>query len=61
MAFEKVATCTVSNKLLLERRYQECAFKETTARFVRIKFISSYHFNAYAKIPQIQLHGRLAR
>jgi hypothetical protein len=47
--------------LLLETRYQECEFKETTARFVRIRFVSSYHFNAWAKIPQIQLYGHVAR
>ena len=59
-SFRSVGQCALTNRLLLETRYQECELAPTTARYVKLKFMSSYHFNAWAHIPQVQLIGRLA-
>jgi len=29
------------------------------ARYVKLKVLSSYHFNAWAHVPQIRLFGRI--
>jgi len=59
-SFRSVGKCALTNRLLFETRYQECELTLTTARFVKLKFVSSYHFNAWAHIPQVRLVGRLA-
>jgi tetratricopeptide (TPR) repeat protein len=59
-AFRSVGNCALTNRLLFETRYQVCELTPTTARFVKLKFVSSYHFNAWAHIPQVRLVGRLA-
>jgi len=59
-SFSPVGKCKLTNRLLFETRYQECELPPTTARFVRLKVLSSYHFNAWAHLPQIRLLGRLA-
>jgi len=59
-SFRPVGKCTLTNRLLFETRYQECELPPTTARFVKLKVLSSYHFNAWAHVPQVQLFGRMA-
>jgi len=59
-SFRAVGKCALTNRLLFETRYQECALAPTTARYVKLKFVSSYHFNAWAHVPQVRLIGRLA-
>jgi hypothetical protein len=46
---------------LFETRYQECELPATTARYVKLKVLSSYHFNAWVHLPQVRLLGRLAQ
>ena len=58
--FRPVGKCTFTNRLLFESRYQECELAPTTARYVKLRFVSSYHFNGWAHIPQVRLLGRLA-
>jgi len=60
-SFAPVGKCTLTNRLLFETRYQECELPPTTARFVKLKVLSSYHFNAWAHVPQVRLFGRLAQ
>jgi hypothetical protein len=60
-SFASVGKCTLTNRLLFETRYQECALPPTTARYVKLKVLSSYHFNAWAHVPQIRLFGRLGQ
>jgi len=59
-SFRSVGKCTLTNRLLFETRYQECELPPTTARFVKLKFMASYHFNAWARVSQVRLIGRLA-
>jgi len=59
-SFRAVGKCALINRLLLETRYQECEVAPTTARYVKLKFVSSYHFNAWTQIPQVRLIGSLA-
>lgn len=56
--FRPVTKCTFMNQLMMEARYQQCGFPETTARFVKIRLLSSFHFNDWANLPQIRLLGR---
>jgi tetratricopeptide (TPR) repeat protein len=58
-SFRPIGKCTFTNRLLFESRYQECELAPTTARYVKLRFVSSYHFNAWAHIPQVRLIGRL--
>lgn len=60
-AFSSVGKCTLTNRLLFETRYQECELPPTTARYVKLKILSSYHFNAWAHVPQVRLLGQLAQ
>jgi hypothetical protein len=60
-SFAPVGKCTLTNRLLFETRYQECELPPTTARYVKLKVLSSYHFNAWAHVPQIRLFGRLGQ
>jgi tetratricopeptide (TPR) repeat protein len=60
-SFSPVGKCTLTNRLLFETRYQECELPPTIARYVKLKVLSSYHFNAWAHVPQLQLFGRLAQ
>ena len=60
-SFSPVGKCKLTNRLLFETRYQECELPPTTARFVKLKVLSSYHFNAWAHVPQVQLFGRMAQ
>jgi tetratricopeptide (TPR) repeat protein len=60
-SFASVGKCTLTNRLLFETRYQECALPPTTARYVKLKVLSSYHFNAWAHMPQVRLFGRLGQ
>jgi hypothetical protein len=60
-AFASVGKCTLTNRLLLETQYQECELPPTTARYVKLKILSSYHFNAWAHVPQVRLLGRLSQ
>ena len=46
---------------LVETRYQECELPPTSARYVKLKILSSYHFNAWAHVPQVRLLGRLGQ
>jgi hypothetical protein len=55
--FRTVNKCNFMNQLMLEARYQQCVFPETTARYVKIKLLSSFHFNDWANLPQIRLLG----
>jgi len=59
-SFRSIGKCALVNRLLFETRYQECELAPTTARYVKLKFVSSYHFNAWANVPQIRLLGRPA-
>ena len=59
-SFRPVGKCTLVNRLLFETRYQECELPPTTARYVKLKVMASYHFNAWAHVPQVRLIGRLA-
>jgi hypothetical protein len=59
--FASVGKCTLTNRLLFETRYQECELPPTTARYVKLKILSSYHFNAWAHVPQVRLLGRLGQ
>jgi hypothetical protein len=59
-SFRAVSKCALTNRLLLETRYQECELAPTTARYAKLKFVSSYHFNAWTQIPQVRLIGSLA-
>jgi tetratricopeptide (TPR) repeat protein len=59
-SFRAVGKCALTNRLLLETRYQECELAPTTARYAKLKFVSSYHFNAWTQIPQVRLIGSLA-
>jgi len=58
-SFSPVGECKLTNRLLFETRYQECELPPTTARFVKLKVLSSYHFNAWAHLPQVRLLGHL--
>jgi hypothetical protein len=58
-SFSPVGKCKLTNRLLFETRYQECELPPTTTRFVKLKVLSSYHFNAWAHLPQVRLLGRL--
>jgi hypothetical protein len=60
-SFAPVGKCTLTNRLLFETRYQECELPPTTARFVKLKVLSSYHFNAWAHVPQVRLFGQLTQ
>jgi TIR domain-containing protein len=60
-SFRPVGKCTLTNRLLFETRYQECELSTTTARYVKLKVLSSYHFNAWAHLPQVRLLGRMAQ
>jgi tetratricopeptide (TPR) repeat protein len=60
-SFRSVGKCTLTNRLLFETRYQECELPPTTARFVKLKVLSSYHYNAWAHVPQVRLLGRLSQ
>jgi TIR domain-containing protein len=60
-SFASVARCTLTNRLLFETRYQECELPPTTARYVKLKILSSYHFNAWAHVPQVRLLGRVGQ
>jgi tetratricopeptide (TPR) repeat protein len=60
-SFASVGKCTLTNRLLFETRYQECELPATTARYVKLKVLSSYHFNAWVHLPQVRLLGRLAQ
>jgi len=60
-SFVSVGKCTLTNRLLFETRYQECELPPTTARYVKLKVLTSYHFNAWAHLPQVRLLGRLAQ
>jgi hypothetical protein len=60
-AFASVGKCTLTNRLLFETRYQECELPPTSARYVKLKILSSYHFNAWAHVPQVRLLGRLGQ
>jgi tetratricopeptide (TPR) repeat protein len=60
-SFSSVGKCTLTNRLLFEMRYQECELPPTTARYVKLKILSSYHFNAWAHVPQVRLVGQLAQ
>ena len=60
-AFASVGKCTLTNRLLFETRYQECELPPTSARYVKLKILSSYHFNAWAHVPQVRLFGRLGQ
>ncbi len=60
-SFRPVGKCTLTNRLLFETRYQECELSTTTARYVKLKVLSSYHFNAWAHLPQVRLFGRMAQ
>jgi hypothetical protein len=53
--------CTVMNQLMLEARYQQCVFPETSAKYVKIRLLSSFHFNDWANLPQIRLLGWLTQ
>jgi len=57
--FRSVGKCTMVNAVVADSRYQRCDLPETTARYVKIKLISTYHFNQWANLPQIRLIGRL--
>jgi hypothetical protein len=59
--FRPLAKCTVMNQLMLEARYQQCVFPETTAKYVKIRLVSSFHFNDWSNLPQIRLLGRLTQ
>jgi tetratricopeptide (TPR) repeat protein len=58
-SFRPVGKCMLVNRLLFETRYQECDLAPTTARYVKLKIMASYHFNAWAHVPQVRLIGRL--
>jgi hypothetical protein len=60
-SFSPVGKCKLTNRVLFETRYQECELPPTTARFVKLKVLSSYHFNAWARVPQVRLLGRLSQ
>jgi hypothetical protein len=60
-SFSSVGKCTLTNRLLFESRYQQCELPPTTSRYVKLKVLSSYHFNDFAHVPQVQLLGRLVQ
>jgi hypothetical protein len=49
--FRSVGKCTMVNAVVADSRYQRCDLPETTARYVKIKLISTYHF----------INGRICR
>jgi hypothetical protein len=57
--FRTVAKCALTNALLIETPYQPCVFTETTARFVKIRVLSSYYPGGSTYLYQIQLLGHL--
>ena len=59
--FRPLVKCTVMNQVMLEARYQQCVFPETTAKYVKIRLLSSFHFNDWANLPQICLLGWLTQ
>jgi len=60
-SFSAVGKCMLTNRLLFESRYQQCELPPTTSRYVKLKVLSSYHFNDFAHVPQVQLLGRLVQ
>ena len=57
--FRAVATCTFQNAKLLRSPYQECKFEPVTARFLKVKVVSTYGSDNYFNMEEWQLFGQM--
>jgi hypothetical protein len=58
--FRSVAKCTFQNVKLLKAPYQPCTFAPVTAKFLKVKILSSYG-DSYVYATEFQLLGQVAK
>jgi hypothetical protein len=58
-AFRSVATCKFANVKPVKTPYQPCTFTPVTAKFLKVKIVSSYG-DSFVYATEFELLGQLA-